>query len=90
MHADPKPGIHEALAARLSRREEETLEITKRLRDLALRYWSAGRPRDAWRVGRQAVRLLTRESPASPLLREVVEILRAISNDTGRELPPPS
>ena len=90
MNAHPKPHMNEAFAACRSRREEEALEIAVRLRDLTLRYWSGGRPGDACRVGWQAWRLLTREAPASPLLHEVIEILRAISNDTVGEVPPPS
>ena len=64
-------------------RARAALEMGTALHDLALSYWTRGRPDDASRVCQQAVRILERHCPGSARLGEVGSTLRRIERETS-------
>jgi hypothetical protein len=61
--------------------EGNPVEVGSGLHQLALRYWSEGRPEDAARVGLEAAKVLRMAAPGSPLLAEVTSTLTALASE---------
>jgi hypothetical protein len=62
----------------------DALEVGSALYQLALKYWSEGRPHDAKRVGLQALRVLRGDPSAAELIAGIEATLAEIAHDLDR------
>ena len=62
----------------------DALEVGNALYQVALKYWSEGRPHDAKRVGIQALRVLRGEPSASELIAGIEATLAEVAHELDR------
>ena len=77
---------HDDQTPALSAGRDAILELGGELQDLALRYWSEGRPHDALRVAMEAAAILDALDPPAKLALEVNATVEAVSRD-ARDTP---
>ena len=65
--------------------EGKALDIGSGLHQLALRYWSEGRPEDALRVDLEAARIVEPAAPGSALMADVTSTLSALASELRSE-----
>jgi hypothetical protein len=59
--------------------------VGRGLHELALRYWSEGRPEDALRVDLEAAKLLGSSAPESALMADILSTLAALAGELRSE-----